>query len=313
MPKPLYFFGGLLDSGKTSVIKETLLSPQFNEGERVLIIALEDGEESYDERFLHYANARVVYLDSFKELNLEKMKELDELEDFDEIFVEGNGMEDEWPFLLNVQAFKKWEVAQTLSVVDASTFKMNVLNLKTFLYYHIKSAECIIFNRFENIKEDYLFIRNNVLGLNPKAELIFEDKNGEIVSFKDFELFDLSKDLLYISDIDYGAWYVDAGANPSKYAGKRISINVKWTADLPKYDKACIMGREAMICCSEDIASMAITVVGIDKKKIKPGHFYRLEGVIHTVEAEDGYDTCLLYLDKIADGEALKDPMVYFN
>ena len=240
------------------------------------------------------------------------MKELDSRDNFDQIFVEGNGMQDELPFLLNVTAFPNWEIAQTLSAVDASTFKSVVNNLRTFVYYHIKSAECIIFNRFAN-KDDYLFIRNNVLGLNPKAELIFEDLQHEIVSFKEFKLFDLSQDLLYISDIDYGAWYVDASSKPQKYANKHISINVKWMEDLSQYDRACIMGREAMICCSEDIAMMSLTVVGIDKKKIKKNQFYRLEGVIHTIQAEDGYDTCLLYLDKLSQGEQLEDPLVYFN
>ena len=49
MIKPLYLICGLLDSGKTSLVKETLYNPRFNEGERTMILTFEMGEEEYDE------------------------------------------------------------------------------------------------------------------------------------------------------------------------------------------------------------------------------------------------------------------------
>ena len=55
MIKPLYLICGLLDSGKTSLVKETLYNPRFNEGERTMILTFEMGEEEYDEKFLKYA------------------------------------------------------------------------------------------------------------------------------------------------------------------------------------------------------------------------------------------------------------------
>ena len=307
---PVYIFSGLLDAGKSGVIKETLYSPQFLDGSRTLIIAFERGEDEYDERFLKYTNSFVLYFESFKDLSKEVMEKINAEYEFDEIFIEGNGMEDEALFIDKMA--DNWELAQTLCVVDASKFRLHVANLKTFIYYHIKTAECIIFNRFDN-KDDYLFIRNNVLGLNPKAELIFENSQREIVSFKDFQLFDLSKDLIEIDDINYGAWYVDASEKPQKYEGKRIRINVKYLEDLKEYPVAWIMGRKAMICCSEDIADMGLTVIGIDKKAMNKEDFYELEGVIRVIEAEDGYDTCLLYVDKYTKGHRPKDEMVYFN
>ena len=53
MVKPVYFFSGMLDSGKTRAIKETLYDERFNEIEDFnLIIALEHGDEEYDNKFL---------------------------------------------------------------------------------------------------------------------------------------------------------------------------------------------------------------------------------------------------------------------
>ena len=307
---PVYFFGGLLSSGKTGVIKETLYSPQFNDGSRTLIIVLEEGIDSYDGRFLRYAHAEAVYFDSQDELTHEAMVKIDREYEFDQIFIEGNGMADETQLLARMP--DNWEIAQTLCVVDASKFRLHVNNLKTFLYYHIKSAECIIFNRFDD-QSDYSFIRNNVLGLNPRAELIFENSGGEIVDMKNAVVFDLDKDILDISDIDYGPWYIDASSNPAKYEGHIIKINVRFIDDLPQYPQAWIMGRKAMICCGDDIATLALTVIGIDKTKMDRTSFYELTGTIRVIGGEDGYDTCLLYVKKVASGRQLRDELVYFN
>ena len=77
MIKPLYIVSGLLDSGKTSLIKETLYNPRFNEGERTLILSFEDGEETYDDKFLSDTNSFVIYMDSITKLTREKMVEID--------------------------------------------------------------------------------------------------------------------------------------------------------------------------------------------------------------------------------------------
>ena len=45
---PVYIFNGFLDSGKTTFIKETILSDNFHEQGRTLLIVLEDGEVEYE-------------------------------------------------------------------------------------------------------------------------------------------------------------------------------------------------------------------------------------------------------------------------
>ena len=62
---PIYLFTGFLDSGKTTVIKDTLEDPTFNsDNPTTLIICLEQGEEEYDEDYLKANNADIEYLDS---------------------------------------------------------------------------------------------------------------------------------------------------------------------------------------------------------------------------------------------------------
>ena len=60
MASPVYVFTGFLDAGKTTLIKDTLNDPQFMEGvSRTLIICLEQGEVSYDEKWLEIGRAHV--------------------------------------------------------------------------------------------------------------------------------------------------------------------------------------------------------------------------------------------------------------
>ena len=44
---PVYLFTGFMDSGKTSLVQETLFENNFGDGAKGLIIMCEDGEEEY--------------------------------------------------------------------------------------------------------------------------------------------------------------------------------------------------------------------------------------------------------------------------
>ena len=52
---PVYLFTGFMDSGKTSLVEETLFENQFSDGARGLIIMCEDGEKEYNEEKLKTA------------------------------------------------------------------------------------------------------------------------------------------------------------------------------------------------------------------------------------------------------------------
>ena len=77
MEIPVYLITGFLDSGKTTLIKESLQDPEFSEdNHKTLIIQFEDGEVSFDEKWLTNHNCTLVSLDSSVYLTLEKMQEL---------------------------------------------------------------------------------------------------------------------------------------------------------------------------------------------------------------------------------------------
>ena len=46
---PVYLFTGFMDSGKTTLVEETLFENNFGDGSKGIIIMCEDGEKEYDE------------------------------------------------------------------------------------------------------------------------------------------------------------------------------------------------------------------------------------------------------------------------
>ena len=57
---PLYLITGFLDSGKTTLLTDTLAMDYFNDGQRTVLLRCEDGEEEYDQAELSKRNCRVV-------------------------------------------------------------------------------------------------------------------------------------------------------------------------------------------------------------------------------------------------------------
>ena len=231
MIKPVYFFSGMLDSGKTRAIKTTLYDERFNEpGEFNLIISMEQGDEEYDKKFLKYTNSAVEYID-YKDLTREKMQQLEDEYDPSRIIIEFNGMQNDEEFFRN-GFIPEWEMAQTLTTIDGSSFRLMVANLRQFMFYHIKYAEVVIINRFSS--EDLVYLRNNIKGMNQRVEIIFEDENGNVTNKINQSLFYTSKPL-DISDIDYGLWYMDAVDNPDKYEGCQIELNSYYIEKVKEY------------------------------------------------------------------------------
>ena len=309
MIKPVYFFSGMLDSGKTRAIKTTLYDERFNEpGEFNLIISMEQGDEEYDKKFLKYTNSAVEYID-YKDLTREKMQQLEDEYDPSRIIIEFNGMQNDEEFFRN-GFIPEWEMAQTLTTIDGSSFRLMVANLRQFMFYHIKYAEVVIINRFSS--EDLVYLRNNIKGMNQRVEIIFEDENGNVTNKINQSLFDTSKPL-DISDIDYGLWYMDAVDNPDKYEGCQIELNSYYIEKVKEYENVGIFGRRAMVCCAEDVQPIAFTVMDIDPDKLEKNKYYHIKGTVKCLDDERGYKTCVVYASEIAPQEEPADPMVYFN
>ena len=63
---PAYLVWGFLESGKSTLIKETLSQDYFNDGEKTMILTFEEGEVEYDKEMLEKTNSFVVNIENME-------------------------------------------------------------------------------------------------------------------------------------------------------------------------------------------------------------------------------------------------------
>lgn len=310
---PVYLFTGFLDSGKTTLIKDTLNDPGFMEGtDRTLILCFEQGENSYDEKFLDEHNAFIEFFDASTELTPEKMHELDTIYHPDQVFIEYNGTEVVSETLLKEMP-PFWPLVQILTTVDATTFELYINAMRSMLFEQLRWSDTIIVNRCTPDMSGSM-LRGNIKAINRRAQIYYEGAFGEPVELKNGLLpFDINADVIDISDDDYGLWYMDAAENPDKYDGKHIIIRGMYAENIPGYKQTFVLGRRAMVCCAQDTSLCGITVTNVKIWEMQIGDWVEVEGKLKTIPVEGGGKTVVLYADRIARYEKPADEYVTFS
>lgn len=248
---PVYLFTGFMDSGKTSLVLETLFENDFGDGSKGLIIMCEDGDVEYDEAKLHTVNFRLTAIDRQEDFTEEKLNALQLEYQPRQVFIEYNGT---WPVseLLEMELPEKWVIVQSLTTVDSTTFKMYINNMRAMMQEQFFSSDVVIFNRTDD-DTDRGFLRRTVKNINRRAQVVYERKDGTIDDRPEELPFDINQEVIELSDADYGIWYMDASEHPKKYDGKTISFlaQVYNPDDLKK--GIMVPGRFAITCCVEDM------------------------------------------------------------
>ena len=315
MTVPVYLFTGFLESGKTSLIKDTLLDEGFNTGEKTLLFVCEEGVESYDEEFQKKTNTSIVIVEAKEDLTYEFMKKCDSMIEPERVMIEFNGMWNVTEFLDTLDFPFDWLLVQILSTVDASSFELYLSNMRSIMNSQLQHSETIIFNRCdENTKK--LYLRNNIKAVNKGAQLIYETKDGQIVDLKEDELpFDKQAKELVISDDDYGLWYMDAMEHPEDYDDKEITMKGKViSTHVDGMQNEFVFGRYAMVCCADDTSLIGLLCHFEQASKLLPKEWIEMNAVIK-VEFDDEYNgyVPVMYVKRVKTTEPLVDEYVYFT
>ena len=315
MTVPVYLFTGFLESGKTQLIKETLMDPGFNGEEKNLLFVCEEGIEEYSEDFQKRTNTTIVTVEDMDSLNYKFLKQCDSLIEPTRVLFEFNGMWDLTGFLDTVEFPYDWLLVQILSTVDASTFEMYLSNMRSLIYAQLLHSETIIFNRCTQ-DTNKLYLRNNIKAINKGAQLIYELENGEIVDLGEDEMpFDVNADHIIISDDDYGLWYMDAMEHPEKYDGKTMTLKGKVISNhVDGMSQAFVFGRMAMVCCADDTSLIGLLVHYPHAQDLIPKEWVSITAKVH-LEFDEEYngDVPVLYASEVKGADALEDEFVYFN
>ena len=248
--KPVYMINGFLESGKTEFITYTLAQPYFRIKGKTLIIACEEGEVEYESDLLKKANAVVEWIEEEEDFNTNYLVELEKKHKPDRIIIEYNGM---WNFK-NMRLPWHWKIEQQITTIDGATFPMYFTNMRSLLAEMVRKSEMIIFNRCDGIEELNVYKRN-IKAVNPNADIIFEDANGEIDTIFEEDLpFDLNAPIIELDNTGYGIWYLDSLDHLERYIGKTIKFKAMVLIPEGFQKNYFVPGRMAMTCCADDMA-----------------------------------------------------------
>lgn len=313
MEIPVYLFSGFMDSGKTSLIKETLIEENFGEGAKTLLIACEDGEVEYDEAELEKVNTKLVMIEEEEAFTEEKLKELDNQYKPDQVFIEYNGTW-EMATLMEMNLPKGWMVVQALATVDATTFDMYLANMRAMIMEQIFQADVVIINRCDDNTPKGKF-RRAIKVINRKAQIAYERADGTVDNGEMEELpYDLNQDIIDITDMDYGIWYMDALDDPRKYEGKKVRFLALVYRPEKLKKGVFVPGRFAMTCCADDITFVGFKCKYDKASEIPHKSWITITAEMHTEFAIEykGKGPVLYALD-VQPAEKPEDELVYFN
>ena len=313
MEVPVYLITGFLESGKTTFIKDTLSAPDFADGSKTLLIVCEEGEEEYDEKDFSRHNIEILTVENEEDLTSEFLEQTHKFYKPSRVFVEFNGMWDVKKFVEN-SIPRRWEIVQTITMVDGSTFEVYLNNMRSILTNIFGFTELVIFNRCTE-EMDLNKYRRAVKGVNMAAMLYFEDEEGEqLEPAREQPPYDLNADVIRIDDVDFGLWFLDMNDNPARYEGKTVSFLGKVMIPRGFKTDMFIPGRNAMTCCAEDIRFIGFICKSRHTCQLKQKQWVEVTAQVKYEEMKEyGGKGPVLYAKHLKTVEAPAEELVYFN
>lgn len=310
---PIYLITGFLESGKTSFLNFTLQQDYFYIEGKTLLILCEEGEVEYDMEALKLCNTVVEIIEKEEDLTPERLAAMDIIHQPERVIIEYNGM---WLVSKFEQMSKPegWGIEQHITCVDASTFQMYMTNMKSIFMDMVRQADMVIFNRCQ--KEDPLpTYRRGIKVANQRAEIIFEDEEGELEDiFQDEMPFDINAPVIDILPEDYGIWFVDAMDHPDAYVGKTVRFKGRALKPRGMGSKFFVPGRTAMTCCADDTTFLGYVCKSGFAPKLKEGQWVEVTAKVGFEQRmEYQGEGIVLYADFVELCEPLPQEMVYFN
>ncbi len=307
--KPVYMINGFLDAGKSEFIKYTLGQPYFQIKGKTILILCEEGEIEYDADLLKKSNTEIVKIEEESEFTRENLAKIDKQYKPERIVIEFNGM---WN-AKNVKYPLNWQLEQQITNIDASTFPMYYTNMKSLLAEMLRASEMIIFNRCDGI-EDLATYKRNVKAINQKADIIFEDSQGEINEiFEDDLPYSLNDDPIELNDQGYGIWYLDSLDHLERYEGKRVSF-LGMVAKPDTFPKGYFVpGRMAMTCCAEDMTFLGFACKYDKTEELKSRDYVKVTALVKREYFKDYEgEGPVLYAEKVEKAKPPKEEAISF-
>jgi len=309
---PLYLVTGFLDSGKTTLLCDTLSMDYFDDGQRTVLLRCEDGEEEYPPDKMSKLNTKVIPVEQPEDFTTSFLDEIDRRYQPERVLVEYNGM---WSIdlLRQLHLPRRWGLYQAIHVIDGTTFEMYRTNMQSLIIDAVSEADLVLFNR---CTPDMPLSgwKRSMRAANRRAEIVFEDDQGVELEVEDILPYSLDDPHITLEDGDYGIWYLDAQEHPERYTNKTVTFKAQAMtgAKLPR--GSFVPGRNAMTCCAEDIRFFGFLCQYPKARSLKKGQWITVTAQVKfeysPVYEEEG---TVLQAVSVEPAEAPEDPLVYFR
>lgn len=309
---PVYLITGFLDSGKTTLLVDTLGQEYFADGQRTVVLRCEEGEVEYDQSHLSPLNARLIPVEAQQQFTTDFLDEVDRRYQPQRVLLEYNGM---WPMdlLRGLDMPVGWGLYQAIHVIDGSTFQQYRTNLQSQLMDMVSEADMVLFNRCDP-RMPLSDWKRAIRATNPRTELVFEGADGDQLEVEDLLPYDLDADHIVLADGDYGIWYLDVQEKPQRYLGKTVTFKAQVLHGSKLKKTQFIPGRNAMTCCEEDIRFFGFLCDFAGARSLKRGQWITVTARIAFEQAPvyEG-EGVVLYASSVVPAERPEDPMIYFR
>ena len=280
MEIPVYLFTGFLEGGKTSFIVETMKDPNFNNKERkYLIITCEEGEVEYYPDELG-DNVSFASFDEEQMITADRLNAMQKRAGADIVVIEYNGM---WALdRLYNSLPQNWMIYQEIFVCDSTTALVYNSNMRQLMVDKLTSCEMVVFNRVTS-GTDKMALHKIVRGISRKANICYEDTNGQIEfdQIEDPLPYDINADVINIDDDDFAYFYRDMSEDFTKYIGKTVCFKGIVALDSALAKGTFAVGRHIMTCCADDIAYRGLVAKGMGSLNLKTRDWVILEGKLN--------------------------------
>ena len=289
---PVIIVKGILESGKSYFIKDSLIRGDFGDLGKILILSQEEGVEEFDERFLKKFDASFEYLDKDewegKQINDVIRKHKPQV-----IFIECNEM---WGKDVFYPSY--FDVQQVITIIDGSSFNTYFQSMRQLFFDMIKESELVIINRCEPTAETSK-IKKNIKVINSAIEIIALDKYGNQIRLASDLPFDVSGEVIDIGLSEFGDFYVDSFESVDRYQNKIVKFEclALFSNELPP--KTFVAGRGALTCCMDDIQTIGHLCAYNDDNCVKNESWIQLTARVHYMEFHGERRLVLEYLDSI--------------
>lgn len=275
---PVYLFTGFLDAGKTTFIQDALGAEEFCEGERTLLLMLEDGEVEYEPDEFYTGGGASVTIEQIEEesdLSPFLLNSLAKECKASRVIIEWNGMWELASLYDNMP--RHWIIYQQVMLADATTILMYNRNIRQRTFEQLQGAELVAFNRCvhdEKFRDWQMEVHKICRVANRKSQIIYEFGPDDVMpdDIPDPLPYDMSKPLVEIGEEDYAEWYRDINERQDEYEGKEIIIKGRAVVGDELPPGKFIFGRHVMTCCEADIQFAGLLCKFDEKKTARLGN-----------------------------------------